>query len=50
MIIMPQFGDQFTNAKAVEASGGGIVLDFRSLDEESIYNTLKTILEPRLVI
>ncbi|XP_031341427.1 UDP-glucuronosyltransferase 1-9-like isoform X3 [Photinus pyralis] len=47
MIIMPQFGDQFTNAKAVEASGGGTILDYRYLDEESIYNALTTALDPK---
>lgn len=47
MVVMPQFGDQFTNAKAVEASGGGVILDFRYLTEENIYDALKTVLEPR---
>ncbi|KAF5280026.1 hypothetical protein FQA39_LY05407 [Lamprigera yunnana] len=47
LILIPQFGDQFTNAKAIEANGGGVILDYGSLDEESIYNALKTILDPR---
>ncbi|KAK5643189.1 hypothetical protein RI129_007034 [Pyrocoelia pectoralis] len=47
MVIMPQFGDQFTNAKAVEANGGGVILDYRYLDEESIYNSLTTALDPK---
>lgn len=46
MLVMPQFGDQFANARAVEASGGGIMLDFTSLSEELIYNSLKTVLHP----
>ncbi|KAK4886916.1 hypothetical protein RN001_003187 [Aquatica leii] len=46
LIVMPQFGDQFTNAKAIEANGGGVILEYRSLDEESIVNALKTVLDP----
>lgn len=44
---MPQYGDQHVNAKALEASGGGVVLDFNNLTEEDVYKALKTILEPR---
>lgn len=46
-LVMPQYGDQHANAKALEASGGGVVLDFNNLSEENVYNALKTILEPR---
>lgn len=44
---MPQYGDQHTNAKALEASGGGVVLNFNDLTEEAVYNALKTVLDPR---
>ncbi|XP_018325091.1 UDP-glucuronosyltransferase 1-1 isoform X4 [Agrilus planipennis] len=45
-LVMPQFGDQFTNAKALEASGGGLIFDFWRDDEETLYNKLKQLLEP----
>lgn len=46
-IVMPQYGDQFTNAKALEANGGGVILDFRTATEEQVYQALKTILDPK---
>lgn len=49
MIIIPQFGDQHTNAKAMEASGGGIVLQMSEATEETIYQSLKQILHYRYV-
>lgn len=48
-IVMPQFGDQYTNAKALEASGGGVVLDFSSMQQEDVDNALRTVLAPRWV-
>lgn len=47
IMVMPQFGDQHTNAKAVESVGGGVILYLNEADEESIYQSLKKILEPR---
>lgn len=46
VVVMPQFGDQHTNARALEAGGGGVVLNFREADEEMVYNALKTVLDP----
>ncbi|KRT85244.1 glucuronosyltransferase [Oryctes borbonicus] len=43
---MPQFGDQYTNAKALEASGGGVILDFSTITEEDIYGALRAVLDP----
>ncbi|GJQ65080.1 hypothetical protein Trydic_g7230 [Trypoxylus dichotomus] len=45
-VVMPQFGDQYTNAKALEASGGGVILDFSTITEEDVYNALRTVLDP----
>lgn len=47
MMVMPQFGDQHTNAKALESVGGGVVLYLNDATEETIYESLKRILEPR---
>lgn len=47
IMVMPQFGDQHTNAKAVESVGGGVVLYLSDATEEIIYQSLKRILEPR---
>lgn len=48
-IVMPQFGDQYTNAKALEASGGGVILDFGRITDETVDDALKTVLDPRYV-
>lgn len=47
VIVMPQYGDQFTNAKALETNGGGIILNFRTATEEEVYQALKTVLDPK---
>lgn len=47
MVIMPQFGDQHTNAQAMLKAGGGVVLYMSEATEESIYEALKTVLEPK---
>lgn len=47
MIVMPQFGDQHTNAKALEAAGSGVILYMRDANEETIYQALKKVLKPR---
>lgn len=44
---MPQFGDQHTNAKALEAVGGGEILYLSDATEEKIYKALQKILSPR---
>lgn len=47
VVVMPQYGDQHTNARALEVSGGGVVLQFNDLNEENVYNALVTVLDPR---
>ncbi|EFA02977.2 UDP-glycosyltransferase UGT5 isoform X3 [Tribolium castaneum] len=47
VVVMPQYGDQFTNARALEANGGGVILHLSEATEERIYDALKTILDPR---
>lgn len=47
IIVIPQFGDQFTNAKAIEANGGGIILHFNDITEETLSKALNTVLHPR---
>ncbi|KAK9870917.1 hypothetical protein WA026_009879 [Henosepilachna vigintioctopunctata] len=46
MLVMPQHGDQHTNAKAVEDNGGGIVLYLKDVTLERFYQSLQTILHP----
>lgn len=46
MVVMPQYGDQHTNAKAVEANGGGVILYLKEATEERVYQSLKTVLDP----
>nr|QIK00367.1 UDP-glycosyltransferase [Xylotrechus quadripes] len=45
-IVMPQFGDQHTNARALEASGGGVILQLNEATEEKVYKALKKVLSP----
>lgn len=47
VVIMPQYGDQFTNARALEANGGGVILHLHEATEEKVYNALKTVLDPK---
>lgn len=47
VLVMPQFGDQHTNAKALESVGGGEILYLSDATEENIYKALKKILSPR---
>ncbi|CAH1985004.1 unnamed protein product [Acanthoscelides obtectus] len=45
IVVIPQFGDQHTNAKAIQASGGGVILNYRDITEQTIYEALKTVLD-----
>ncbi|RZC39633.1 UDPGT and/or Glyco tran 28 C domain containing protein [Asbolus verrucosus] len=45
-VVMPQYGDQHTNARALEANGGGVILQLHEANEEKVYDALKTVLEP----
>ncbi|XP_028130310.1 UDP-glycosyltransferase UGT5-like isoform X4 [Diabrotica virgifera virgifera] len=41
ILVMPQFGDQFSNAVALEANGGGIMLRTSDVTEESAYRSIR---------
>lgn len=44
IIVMPHFGDQHTNAKAIETSGGGVILRMSEVTEDTLYKALKKVL------
>lgn len=46
-MVMPQYGDQHTNAMSLENNGGGVILSMEDANEETIFQSLKKILEPR---
>lgn len=48
-IVMPQFGDQHTNARALEANGGGVILQLYDVTEERVYKALKKVLSSEWV-
>ncbi|XP_072385464.1 UDP-glycosyltransferase UGT5-like isoform X2 [Diabrotica undecimpunctata] len=41
ILVMPQFGDQFSNAVALEANGGGVVLRTSDVTEETAYRAIR---------
>ncbi|KAG5887588.1 hypothetical protein JTB14_025747 [Gonioctena quinquepunctata] len=45
---MPQFGDQFINAAALEATGGGLSFKLREATEERVLTALKKVLSPEM--
>lgn len=45
-IILPQFGDQFRNAKALESIGLAVVLDTNDVSEENVKEALLKVLHP----
>ncbi|KAK5643188.1 hypothetical protein RI129_007033 [Pyrocoelia pectoralis] len=47
MVIIPLFSDQTTNALTVENNGGGVHLPYENLSEESIYDALISVLDPK---
>lgn len=47
MVIIPLFSNQTTNALIVENNGGGIHLPYKNLSEESIYDALISVLDPK---
>ncbi|XP_072388403.1 UDP-glycosyltransferase UGT5-like [Diabrotica undecimpunctata] len=47
MLLLPQFGDQFTNAAAVEKVNGGIKLLLSDVTEEILTKTLQNLLSER---
>lgn len=44
MIIIPQFGDQFSNAAAMVENGNGVRMLLSEATEETISKHLKTVL------
>ena len=44
MIVIPQFGDQFTNAKLVESNEAGIALNKNNITPEILINSVNNIL------
>lgn len=46
VLVMPHFGDQHTNAQALEAVGGGDILYLVDATEDKIYELLNKILRP----
>lgn len=47
MIITPIYGDQHGNAESVEENGGGIYLPIVNLSEDTIYDAINTVLDPK---
>ncbi|XP_074037721.1 UDP-glycosyltransferase UGT5 [Leptinotarsa decemlineata] len=48
IMAVPQFGDQFTNVKALEAVGGGFMFDFHRAMEDNVLEALKRLLSTEL--
>ncbi|CAG9863750.1 unnamed protein product [Phyllotreta striolata] len=47
ILLLPLFGDQFTNAINIQRNGGGIMLHWNSTNEDAIYDTLQKLLSPK---
>lgn len=47
MVGMPIFGDQPSNAAAVEESGMGVIMAISELSKETLLQKLKTVLDPK---
>lgn len=47
VVAMPVFGDQPSNAAAVEESGLGVQLQVRDLNKENLIAAFKKVLEPK---
>lgn len=45
-IIIPQFGDQFRNAKALEASGAAVIMKMVDVTEQTVKEALGKVLSP----
>lgn len=44
MIVMPQYGDQFFNARSMKANGNGVLMQLNEATEETISRNLKKVL------
>lgn len=47
VLLLPQFGDQFANAAAVEQNGGGLVLNMNDVNDEILYEKLQILLSTK---
>lgn len=46
MLGIPIFGDQHINMRAIESAGAGIVLDYKTLNQQTILQGIRTLLKP----
>jgi glucuronosyltransferase len=46
-VVMPQYGDQHVNARALEKNGGGVILHLHEATEEKVYEALQTVLDSK---
>ena len=48
VVAVPLFADQFTNAKKVEQFGLGIVVDYKTVNSDELFETIEQVItEPR---
>ncbi|XP_037935861.1 UDP-glucosyltransferase 2 [Teleopsis dalmanni] len=47
LIVTPIYGDQFTNANAVENRKVGVIMDYNDIDENRLVNTIQEIMRTR---
>ena len=48
VVAVPLFADQFTNAKKVEQFGLGIVVDYKTVNADELFETIEQVItEPR---
>ena len=48
VVAVPLFADQFTNAKKAEQFGLGIAVDYTSMNDQELYETIQRVItEPR---
>ncbi|KAL1453033.1 hypothetical protein WDU94_007209 [Cyamophila willieti] len=50
MLGIPMFGDQHLNMNAIQSLGAGLVLDYKTLNQHSILNGIRTVLKPEYKI
>lgn len=46
MVVTPMYGDQFSNAAALEHRGVGTILQYEDFSEKSIFEALQKALTP----
>lgn len=45
MIVIPQFGDQYSNAAAIEANGDGVIMLLKDATQQNILENLRKVLK-----